>query len=103
MNVDFALECSLDELDAEMFRLLKDIGFKGYHRIKPWSRNLMLAMQVIEDCTILAGWSISLARDPVGWSVTIRPPMCTWVCEAEGETLPEAFCRAFVQEQDEAG
>lgn len=101
-------------LDAALQRvLLADAQVGGWDpdytaqwcgRVKPWSTNIMLTMSLIDD--VRYGWraSIALTCDAAQWTCLIEGTTRegdSWYCEASGHTLPEAFCRAWVQRQDD--
>jgi hypothetical protein len=102
-------------LDAAMQRVLH-FGCEacGYHptyietfcgRVKPWSTNIMLTMSLIDDIRYMyLHATIVLSCTIDAWSCEITGTTHDgedWWCEATGRTLPEAFCRAWVQVQQE--
>ena len=65
----------------------------------------MVTMSLIRDIMLFwQGVSIRLSCDWGRWNCEIIGTTLDgeyWWCEAEGRTLPEAFCRAWVQQRDE--
>lgn len=92
-------------LDEAVFRTLLDRHEPQVlreRRIRPWSRHAGLTCNLIWVLTSSFGLedgrvSVTCTSHVNVWTCTIDAP--TWYCEAEGCTLPEAFCRALVQEE----
>lgn len=92
-------------LDAAVFWVLMDMREPRVlreRRVRPWSRHAGLTCALISFMTCPFGpedgqVSVVCTSHAGGWSCSIEAP--TWYGDADGSTLPEAFCRALVQEE----